>query len=526
MPGSDDDAQAATRRLVDALIRRGTIGRSAHAEVIETHISWVILAENLAYKIKKPVRPGFLDFSTLELRHRACLEELRLNQRLLPEHYLDVIAIHGSADEPVFEPKGPVIEYAVRMRRFPPGAVLSGADAPEISDDEIDALAGLVGRFHRDLPPASPEDAWGAPEAVRAPADASIVQLRELLRTPSLLTLLDGASRFIDQEFRRNAVLMRRRQASGFVRECHGDLHLGNLARVGGRIVPFDALEFDPALRWIDVLSEVAFLVMDLEVHGERHAGFRFLNRYLDVTGDHCGLPVVPFYLAYRALVRAKVTALSPDAHLPERQDLVERLLRYAADPRAKIGPLLVLMCGISGSGKSHLASRLAKSLPAIHVRSDIERKRLFGLDALARTGSAVAEGIYAPDASARTYARLEQIAAAGLEAGVPVIIDATNLSRARREPFLQISRETGCPAALVVCHCAPELIESRVQRRQAGRRDPSEASQDVVRRQLLQFEAPDAAGPSLVLDLDTGQPLQLDQVTARLKELIRDAKT
>lgn len=521
MPAIENDTHRVPRPLIDALLQRGTFGRPDRSEVIETHISWVILTDTLAYKIKKPVKPGFLDFSTLELRRRACMEELRVNRRLMPEYYLDVIAIYGSVEEPVLEPDGPIVEYAVLMRRFPPGAVLSEATAPQIADHELDALAELIGQFHRGLPPAPAGDPRNTPEKIREPVDSSLAQLRELLRHDSDRSLLQPVHHFIDQEFERTTALMRQRQAAGFIRECHGDLHLGNLARIGGRIVPFDALEFDPALRWIDVLNEVAFLVMDLEMHGKHHAGFRFLNRYLDLTGDHAGLPVVPFYLAYRAIVRAKVAALSPDRCPAERQLSIQRLLQYAADPRTGSGPLLVLMCGISGSGKSYLATRLALALPAIHVRSDVERKRLFGLDARARTASGVAQGIYAPGASARTYAQLNELAAAVIESRLPVIVDATNLRHEQREPFLQLARETGCPSAILVCHCDPALIDSRVKQRQNDAHDPSEASQTVVRRQRPGFEPPDAAAATRVIEIDTGQPQSLDELAVRLRALL-----
>ena len=375
-------------QLIDALLRDGVLASAdCTPTVIETHISWVILAGEFAYKIKKPVNLGFVDFSSLEARRRACLEELRLNRRLTPELYLDVQVIHGNVDEPTLESRGPILEYAVKMKRFPPDSLVAGAPADRLTRREIDDLAALVAEFHRGLPRSTSGQPWGLPDQIWAPAADSLDQLGGLLSDDDGKRSLNRVRAFLEEQFHRNRQVMERRHAEGAVRECHGDLHLGNLVRIGGRIVPFDALEFNPALRWIDVMNEVAFLVMDLDTHGRQDLAFRFLNRYLDASGDHDGLRVLPFYLGYRALVRAKVRAMSPPGLAGGARPAVDNLLTYAGDPQSGRKPVLVLMSGLSGSGKSWLAAQLAESLPAIHVRSDVERKRLFALGALEQTG-------------------------------------------------------------------------------------------------------------------------------------------
>jgi aminoglycoside phosphotransferase family enzyme/predicted kinase len=515
-----------SRRLVNALLDDPAIGGSGQAQVIETHISWVILAEEYVYKIKKPVKLGFLDFSSLAARHRACLEELRLNRRLLAEYYLDLVSIRGSDTKPALSGNGPIIDYAVKMRRFPPGAVLSPAAAPTITTPEIDALAELLAHFHAGLPVADPQAPWGKPELVRRPTEETVSELRALLGESPAQALANQIGDFLDREFERHEGLMDRRRLDGFVRECHGDLHLGNLARIEGRLVPFDALEFDPGLRWIDVLSEVAFLVMDLQVNRRDHAGFRFLNRYLDVTGDYPGLPVVPFYLGYRAAVRAKVGALGPDARSAECRRSIGQLLEYAANPRAGLGPVLVLVCGISGSGKSYLAGRLAEAMPAIHVRSDVERKRLFGLGALARTEATVDGGIYAPEASRRTYERLVEVAASVLAARLPVIVDATQLRRRHRQPFLSLAQTLGVPSVILTCYCDPQLLAERVRRRTAAGHDPSEADYGIALRQQSEFETPGDDEASMVLRLDTGTGIDPDPLASRILQLVNDSAT
>jgi hypothetical protein len=448
---------------------------------------------------------------------------LRLNRRLAPELYLDVIAIYGTADKPTLAPIGPVIEYAVKMRRFPANAVIGENFASQPpSPAEMADLAGLVARFHLDLPGAGPAQPWGTGEQIAAPVEQSLGQLRTLLREPEMQRRLDRVQQFLLGELRRHAALMDARRMDGLVRECHGDLHLGNLVRIAGRIVPFDALEFDPALRWVDVLSEVAFLVMDLDDHGRRDLACEFLNRYLDITGDHEGLAILPFYVGYRALVRAKVRALSPASQSADARAAVHRLLTCAARPLPGTSPMLVLMCGISGSGKSRLAARLARKLPAIHVRSDIERKRLFGLGAQARTGASVGQGIYAADASDRTYARLAVLARAALDAGLPVIIDATNLRRAHRADFVALARAAALPVAIILCEADTATIDARVRRRSSAGRDPSEAGVDVVAGQRAEFERPSAGEADLVVRLDTGNETDVRDLAERLRQLRR----
>jgi hypothetical protein len=353
----------------------------------------------------------------------------------------------------------------------------------------------------------------------------SLEELQQVLRDDPAARSLDAIAHAMQALFRSCETLMEERRRSGAVRECHGDLHLGNLVRLDGRIVPFDALEFDPALRWIDVLNEIAFLVMDLDTRGKRSLAYHFLNRYLDETGEHEGLPVLPFYLAYRALVRAKVLALSPARRDPATRQRLLKLLEYAACPQAGNPPLLILMCGISGSGKSWIASRMAYALPAIHVRSDIERKRLFGVPALGRTDAAVGGGIYAPDASARTYRRLEAIAAAALRAGLPVIVDATHLRREHRAPFIDLARRAGRQAAIVCCRASEATLASRLRQRATAGADPSEATLEVAVAQRSVFESPEAGEADLLAISGEEEGESWEHALAAVRELASTGK-
>lgn len=510
-----------SRLLVDNLLAGGQLPAAdpGTTRLVETHLSWVILAGTGAWKIKKPVRLDFVDFSTLGRRHAACLEELRLNRRMAPGLYQDVVAITGSAQAPRLGGTGEPLEYAVRMSRFPDGAVLGEGALERLEGRHIDDLAARIAAFHDGLPPADPASILGRPTSVWDAAATSLDTLARVTRgVPGAAEAIEAARACAASRYTARRPLLESRRAAGRVRECHGDLHLGNLALLDDRVEAFDALEFDPALRWVDVLSEVAFLVMDLDLHGRRDLAFRFLNRYLDGTGDHEGLPVLPFFLAYRAIVRAKVRALAPGADsATARADLL-RHLRYAAGPPGGVRPLLVLMSGISGSGKSWLAHQLAGLVPAVHLRSDVERRRLHGLEPGARTHLGPGEGIYAPAASDAVYARLRVLARAGLAAGLPVIVDATCLRRAHRSALARVARAERCKVAIVACRAVPGEIEARVTRRAAAGADPSEAGMAVVAVQRAEYEEPAPDEADCVCTVDTGGPVDPAALAATLR--------
>ncbi|GIK34092.1 MAG: hypothetical protein AMXMBFR45_19940 [Gammaproteobacteria bacterium] len=522
-----DAAGAETpQNRLDWLLASGAFGPlAADFRVIETHVSWVILSGDIAYKLKKPVDLGFLDFRSLAARRQACEEELRLNRRLAPDIYLGVVAVSAVAGDGTGSREEAVVEYAVKMRRFPPGAAVGAELAAGLKSDEAARLGELIGQFHRELAPAPPGMPWGSADSVWSAIVASLAQLDATLGA-SWAEQLAQCRRYISAEFSLRRGFVLDRQRCGAVRECHGDLHLGNLVRLGNRVVPFDALEFDPALRWIDVMNEMAFLIMDLDVRGRRDLAFQALNGYLDITGDFAGLAGLRLYLSYRALVRAKVASLSP-IHASDGPGMAD-LLAYAAKPLAGTLPILVVMAGVSGSGKSWLARQLSARLFAIHIRSDVERKRLFAMAPLARTDSAPGTGIYAADVSARVYARMADLAATVLESGLPVILDATSLRQAQRSLLLAAARRTGHPAVVVACSADAKTLVQRVARRASEARDPSEASIDVLQRQLAEFEPPGSMEGCYCVCIDTTNPLDLGALVTAIGDIagtpIRDA--
>jgi len=459
-----DEALAPGERLARALAAR--LG----ATLIETHISWVLLAGEHAFKLKKPLHLPFVDYSTLALRRRCCEEELRLNRRLAPTLYLDVVAITGSLHAPVIGGAGPAIEYAVRMRRFPEGALFSERlRAHRLGAAEVDACAALLARFHQDAPVARADSGFaGGPH--RAALAAAALEGSADIASPDEQAEL---SRWLHLQARRLAPHWAERLRGGHVRECHGDLHLDNLVVVDGGVNAFDGIEFDPALRWIDVIDDIAFPVMDLQAQGRGDLAFRLLNAWLDATGEHAGLAGLRHALVYRALVRARVERLR------ERREAARPCLEAALHWVRHAPPWLALMHGLPGSGKSFVSQHLLQTQGAIRLRSDVERKRLFGLHATADSRASGLD-IYGGEATRRTYERLFALARCALDAGFPVVLDAAFLRLEEREAAVALARQARVPWRIVHCEAPHEVLRTRLRQR---RGDASEADEGILAR-------------------------------------------
>lgn len=488
--------------------------------LIETHISWVILAGEFAYKLKKPLDLGFLDFSTLDKRRVCCEAEIRLNRRLAPDIYLEVVPIVGNVQAPRVGGDGPVLEWAVKMRAFPADATLDRE--AEVSPEQIDAIADLVASFHGEVAVAPADSSFGAPDNVMAPIAANFSHLRSLLPAnvePAILTLLDRLERWSQSEGARLVTHFVGRKAGGFIRECHGDLHLGNIAWVEDKPLIFDAIEFNPGLRHIDVINEIAFLIMDLRHRCRDDLAWRCLNRYLEHTGDYPGLAALPYYQVYRAMVRAKVAAiLATQRAAGNGVDFAEcRAYLELADRLAQERhPLLILMHGVSGAGKSWHAQRLLQEVGAVRLRSDVERKRLFGLAALA-SSAGVPGGIYSQEAGERTLARLLDLARALLGDGFTVIVDATFIRRGWRKSFATLARESDAPWFIAAAEASPDVLRRRIAERMAAGRDASEAGLEVLEAQLAAQEPFDEEESAHVLRLEADAGSSLVRIRAAM---------
>lgn len=500
-------------------------------ELIETPISWVLLAGAFAYKIKRPVRYPFIDLRSSERRRFLCEEELRLNRRFAPQLYLEVAEIVSARGAPRIrlgaadcgrEHEG-VLEHAVRMRRFSRRDELDHLLATHrVEPFELEVFGHGIADVHAALPEAPTDSPWGTPAGVHAQLVGNLLECAEaagdLGSAEEVLALRQAFEQRIEEGMPDMAV----RRERGRIRECHGDLHSRNIVRLDSRLVAFDCLEYEPAFRWIDVADEIAFLTSDLI---SRHCGCHahaFLGGYLARSGDYHACRLVRLYEAHRALVRAKVAALSAAqlAQGAERECLRQehlRLIAHAAMALTPRRPALLLMCGLSGSGKTWLARLLAPRLSALHLRSDVERKRLAGLDSLERSGSGLAEGLYSSDMDARVYEELARAATDGLAGGYTVIVDATFLRRDQRTRFAKLSTGLGSPVHFVCCQAPLPVLRARVLARARTALDPSEANLSVLDWQLGRIEPFGPGDPFDVTYVESADRGALEKVLRRI---------
>ncbi|WP_227875950.1 AAA family ATPase [Kushneria konosiri] len=480
-------------------------------QVYETHISWVILTGDYAYKIKKPLDFGFLDFSTLTRRRRFCEDEVRLNRRLAGDLYERVVPISGTPDAPVLDGDGEPFEYAICMRQFDNAGLFSTLQANgELTRTMMDDMVDQLVAFHQSAERVSPDSDFGAPEAVHAPVKQNFDQIRPLLEDQNDLRRLEELAQRAEELYHRFEPLLMKRQREGFVRETHGDVHLANVVQHKGRALIFDCIEFNDDLRYNDVCCELAFLLMDLEARGEHALSSHVLNRYLEGSGDHELVRLLPWYKAYRAMVRAKVALFrlqQPDLHPADRDAALSDYRSYIAlaERYSEIDiPWLLISVGVSGSGKSRFTEQVVRSLGAIRLRSDVERKRLCELAPDADSGSSVAGGIYSDDMTRQTYERLASLSGTLMEAGYPVCIDATALKRAQRDRLRHEAEKRGLAALLISFEADDATLRDRLVRRQKRRGEASEAGIEVLDYQLASRDAFGEDELAYLIHLDT----------------------
>jgi aminoglycoside phosphotransferase family enzyme/predicted kinase len=509
-------------RLIDALMTPVAFDHPVESlKLVETHISWLILTDSHAYKIKKPITLDFLDFGDLERRKFFCEEEIRLNQPFAPDIYLDVVAVYLEDGQPRFGDGGEAVEYAVRMRRFDDEmrldvqlerGELSVEDMKELGRNiaERHSVAERVDKGQRDrVVTLAKEFIWDNFSALEGFGNESDLQ-----------TLRD----WTEKELRAVEELLWKRFDDGYVRDCHGDLHLGNLVRLPSGITTFDCIEFSTDLRHIDVTADIAFLVMDL-VEKKRHdLGAHFLNRYLERTGDYGSVRLLSLFFVYRCLVRAKVAAIlsqerddddEREADLREVRRYCDMALRQIAD-RA---PILIVMSGLSGSGKTRLSGRLMAAMPAIRMRSDVERKRMFGMSEDERSDSDIDSGIYAKDASQRVYEYLCETAGRILTSGHHAILDAAFLHEPERARAIAAARDSKATCVLISVDAPVDVLRERVQKRSRKADDASEARLDVHEHQLATAAPMTAAEREIAILCDTSREIDVDKLAARLKK-------
>ena len=483
--------------------------------LVETHISWVFLTGPFAYKVKKPVDFGFLDFTTLERRRGFCEAEVQISGRFAPEIYLGAVPITGAADEPRVEGAGTPIEWAVKLVQFDEAERLDNLFAAgRLAAGDCERLGAEIARVEESLAVADASSGWGTAAQVRSAVATICARLRDA--RPDTADRIMELERWVTRGLDAAEPVIAARLVSGRVRECHGDLHLANIVLHGGRMMAFDAIEFSPELRWIDVASDVAFLAMDLRSRGRPDLAAHVVSSWMETASDHAAAAVLPIYEVYRAVVRAGVAALRGDRDMPVGSSRTEtdRYLDLAERMTRRERPRLFATCGVSGSGKTTLAASLIGGCNAVRLRSDVERKRLAGMQPTERPADAAhEEALYGAAASRRVYERLAAVARGLLEAGMSVVIDAACNRRWQREILAATARDCGVAVVWLDFDMPAEAVLDRVATRAAAGTDASDASIDVVRAQLAEREPITEAELAVA---SAGEPPRRVRVTER----------
>ncbi|EMI18589.1 hypothetical protein RMSM_04488 [Rhodopirellula maiorica SM1] len=463
---------------------------NATIEFHETHISWVFLVGDYAYKIKKPVKTDFLDYSTLEKRRRLCQEELRLDSRFADDLYLDVVPICRVDGKLRVECEGEPVEYAVKMRRFPDSALLSErVKASRLTLHEVSQLSDSLADFHQSAARCDHSDAMSWPDFVFDNMRSMLRQLKQACSTQTVTTIY-AVEQWSESVIREHGHLFTQRAEQGFIRECHGDLHLENVVNWRGRFIPFDGIEFNMRMRWIDVMSDAAFLMMDFAARGHLELGRSFANFYLQRTGDYASLRTLRWFLVYRAIVRglvASIRAEQADASAAEREEAKSDCRSHVALAHrftTEETPTLWITHGVSGSGKTTKSERIVQQYDCFRIRSDVERKRIHGLKPTDRSSQS---DLYSDESTAATYQRLQHLAREILQAGYSVIVDATFLQQSQRASFRELASRESAAFAILDCYADTETLHQRVAERGRSNGDASDADNAVLQHQLAE---------------------------------------
>lgn len=493
-------------KLIDGLTSPETYPHPVEViTTIETHISVIFLTGTYAYKLKKPVNFGFLDFSTLAKRHRYCELEITLNQRTAPNLYLQTLPLYFDGHHFSFEPTSEIVDYVNQMVQFNPNDVLGRIlDTEPLSHAQIQHLANDIAQFHQNAQTihdnADKTLPWGDPDNLLHPMLDNFPTLLKTFHHPDDQYRLNQLAQWTVFTQKSLFPFLENRRQNGFVRACHGDMHLDNIALMDGIPFLFDGIEFNEQFRWIDVINDLAFLLVDLENRQHFLLKRQLLNQYLAVTGDYEGLTCLTFYQVYRAMVRAKISALR--SHQLETQPrlakqtlaIAHHYIEQAEDIAYHIKtPKLILMQGVSGSGKSHYAQQLLHYEDAIIISSDIERKRLYGIPPLHRVTASEKPQLYSSEMSQKTYQRLLILSEQLLTLGFSVIVDATFLKESHRQPFQSLATNIECDFKLFYIDPTQHLtqISHNLKHRQQTNQDPSDATLDVMKMQYQHFEPP-----------------------------------
>ncbi|MEO1133281.1 MAG: AAA family ATPase [Cyanobacteria bacterium J06639_1] len=491
-------------------------------QLLQTHISYVLLTGEFAYKAKKPLNFGFLDYSTLEKRKFYCHEELRLNQRGAPDLYLEVVPIYQNGDRFQLDVAGEPVEYAVKMKQFPQDTLLSELyERGDVTEDLVVQLAKAIAAYHDRAETNDYIRSFGTIEAIRQSIDENYDQTEAYIGGPQTQAQFDDTRAYTDRFFAEEADLFARRVKGNRVRECHGDIHLRNICYWKNKLHLFDCIEFNEPFRFVDVMFDIAYIVMDFLARDRPDLSALFLNTYTEQTGDWEGLEILPLYVSRQSYVRAKVTSFMlgdpgvPAAAKAAASETAAQYYRLAWDCTRSRRGQIVLTSGLSGSGKSTVAGMLSREMGAIHIRSDAVRKHLAGisLDRRGDEAGATFSGIYTPEMTQKTYDHLIELGTTLARRGETVILDATFDRLVHRQNAIARAREAGLPLHVLSCEADINVLKARLQERKG---DIADATVTYLVDQERLFEPLTDAEREWAIAIDTSLDLKALQERVR----------
>jgi aminoglycoside phosphotransferase family enzyme/predicted kinase len=474
--------------------------------LMQTHVSYVTLTGEYAYKVKKAVNFGFLDYSTLAKRQHFCEEELRLNQRAAAPLYLETLPITQQGSTYHLGGTDQVVEYVVKMRQFPQSALLSHLfEQGDLTEALLRQLAEAIAQFHLSAETNNYIRAFGTVENIRQSIDENYAQTQDFIGGPQTQQQFDETKAYTDTFFATQQDLLQQRIDHDQIRACHGDLHLNNICYWQDQLLLFDCIEFNEPFRFVDVMFDIAYIIMDLTVAGREDLAAIFLSHYVEQTGDWEGLQVLPLYVSRQSYVRAKVTSFllgDPSVANEDKQAAAAKAAKYYRLAWSYVQPhpgRLLIMSGLSGSGKSTIAHELSRRLGAIYVRSDAVRKHLAGIP-LQQRGD---DRLYTPEMSQKTYKRLVQLGSLLASQGYTIVLDAKFDREQTRQRAIAAATDHDLPLTIVHCDAPLTTLKQRVQEREG---DIADATLAVLEQQHL--EPFTAAERPYVTTVDTTQPL------------------
>ncbi len=501
-------------------------------KLIQTHLSWVFLAGEFVYKIKKPVDFGFLDFTTLDKRHFFCKEEIRLNKRLCPDIYLGVVPItKRSKNEFSIGENGEVVEWAVRMKRMPEEGIMSCLiNRDEITKKDIDAISNILVPFYNKAKAREDKVFLGGIDVVRENCEENFAQTKDFIGNLVKERDYEFIVKYTRDFLEKNKTLFKKRQEERYIVEGHGDLYSANICidRKKEKIYIFDCIEFNERFRYGDVAVDIGFLAMDLDFLGLCDLSSIFIKDFQEKTGDNDLLRLMDFYKCYRAYVRAKIgcfTWASPEIDEKTKNESFNNAKRYFrlalryAGGISKV-PRLICFMGLSGTGKSTLSREFSKIEGISYYNSDYVRKEyVCGIGAETKRLEPYGKGIYSKEYTERTYRALFRLAGRHLIVGEDVVLDATFLTREKRARLKEVARASGARLILTNCICPDDTAISRMEKRLESGKDVSDGRKEIYLSQKRGFEPPTNEEADVLINLDTSS--SLSESIKRLKEAI-----